>query len=162
MKLKVFSMNEQYAIQILNWKYEPPYDFYNNECTKEALEELLDNTYYALVGTKNELFGFFCIGKSAQVAAGHAALAYEENFVDMGLGMNPLFVGEGRGAEFCSFIIKFIEEKHENTPIRLTVAEFNERAIRLYEKIGFKKENAFRTDRAKFMTMVRARGVPSN
>ncbi|WP_309299184.1 N-acetyltransferase [Ureibacillus sinduriensis] len=39
--------------------------------------------------------------------------------------------------------------------IRLTVAKFNQRAIRLYEKLGFKKDKEFWTDRAEFMTMVK-------
>ena len=148
-------MNEQRAIQILNWKYDPPYDFYNNHYTDEALEELLDSSYYALVNTKNELFGFFCAGKSAQVPAGHAKGAYEENLVDMGLGMNPRMVGQGSGTEFCSLIIRLIRKKYGNTPIRLTVATFNARAIHLYEKLGFEKENEFKSERAQFITMVR-------
>ncbi|MFC7686565.1 hypothetical protein ACFQU5_11510 [Ureibacillus sp. GCM10028918] len=64
---------------------------------------------------ENELFGFFCTGQSAQVPAGHAAFAYEENFIDMGLRMNPRLVGQGRGVELCSFIIKVIEKKNQNT-----------------------------------------------
>ncbi|PYF08276.1 GNAT family N-acetyltransferase [Ureibacillus chungkukjangi] len=158
MKLKVYNMNNQFAIQILNWKYKPPYDFYNNEYSKEALEELLNSSYYALVDTENELFGFFCTGKSAQVPAGHAMGAYEERLVDMGLGMNPMLVGEGRGAEFCLLIIKLIEQDFQNAPIRLTVAKFNKRAIHLYRKLGFIEEHEFQTDRAEFMTMVRRRG----
>lgn len=158
MKLKVYNMNNQYAIQILNWKYKPPYDFYNNEYSKEALEELLNSSYYALVDTENELFGFFCTGKSAQVPARHAMGAYEERLVDMGLGMNPMLVGEGRGAEFCLLIIKLIEQDFQNAPIRLTVAKFNKRAIHLYRKLGFIEEHEFQTDRAQFMTMVRRRG----
>ena len=155
MELNVYNMNDQFAIQILNWKYEPPYDFYNNEYSKEALEELLDSSYYALVNMENELIGFFCTGKSAQVPYGHTMGVYEEKLVDMGLGMNPLLVGEGRGTEFCSLVINLIEEKYQYTPIRLTVAKFNKRAIHLYEKIGFKGEHEFKTKRAEFITMVR-------
>lgn len=155
MELKVVNMNERYAFQILNWKYEPPYNFYNNEYTKEALEELVDSSYYALLDKENELFGFFCTGESAQVPAGHAILAYKENFVDMGLGMDPRFVGKGNGIAFCSFIINVIEKKNGKMPIRLTVAKFNQRAIHLYEKLGFKKEKEFRTELAEFITMVR-------
>ncbi|MDF2788980.1 MAG: family N-acetyltransferase [Neobacillus sp.] len=33
MQLFVRSMTEEYAKQILNWKYVAPYDFYNNEET---------------------------------------------------------------------------------------------------------------------------------
>lgn len=157
MELTIHNMNKQLAIQILNWKYAPPYDFYNSdsEYEKEALEELLDDSYYALVTTENELFGFFCTGKSAQVPAGHSIGAYKEDLVDMGLGMNPIFVGQKRGAQFCSYIINRIEEQYENMAIRLTVATFNQRAIHLYEKLGFKKENEFQTERAKFITMVK-------
>ena len=155
MELNVCAMENQFAIQILNWKYEPPYDFYNNVYSKEALEELLDSSYYALVNAENELFGFFCTGKSAQVPAGHAARVYEERLVDMGLGMKPLLVGQGRGTEFCLIIINLIEDRFKSIPIRLTVAKFNERAIHLYEKLGFKEEHQFQTERAEFITMVR-------
>lgn len=64
MELKVVNMNERYAFQILNWKYDSPYNFYNNEYTKEALEDLVDSSYYALLDKENELFGFFCTGES--------------------------------------------------------------------------------------------------
>ena len=154
MDLTVSSMNRDYAIQILNWKYEIPYDFYNNELTQEALEELLNSSYYALVDSKNELFGFFCTGKSAQVPAGHVIGAYEENLVDLGLGMNPDKVGRGSGTDFCRFILNVIKERHGNGKIRLTVAEFNQRAIHLYEKLGFEKAEEFKNDRASFITMV--------
>lgn len=70
MELKIHNMNNQYATQTLNWKYEPPYNFYNNEYIEEALAELLDGSYYALDNTDNELFGFFCTGLPAQVPVG--------------------------------------------------------------------------------------------
>lgn len=73
----------------------------------------------------------------------------------MGLGMNPRFVGKGNGLEFCSFIINVIQKKNGKIPIRLTVANFNQRAIHVYEKLGFKKEKEFRTELAEFMTMIR-------
>ena len=155
MDLTVSSMNRDYAIQILNWKYDTPYDFYNIEPTQEALEELLNSSYYALLDSKNELFGFFCTGKSAQVPAGHVIGAYEENLIDMGLGMNPEKVGRGSGTDFCGFILSVIKERYGNGKIRLTVAEFNHRAIHLYEKLGFEKADEFKTERASFITMVK-------
>jgi ribosomal-protein-alanine N-acetyltransferase len=155
LKLRIQDMNERFASEILNWKYEKPYDFYNNAYTEERLKELLDGSYYALVSMDDELFGCFCTGKYAQVPAGHQIGAYNELLIDMGLGMNPLYVGQGMGTEFCSFILQVIEEKFKDTPIRLTVATFNGRAVRLYEKLGFVKEVEFRTKSAEFMTMVR-------
>ncbi len=73
----------------------------------------------------------------------------------MGLGMNPKLVGKGSGLNFCSFILFYIEQNYKDIPIRLTVATFNHRAIHLYEKLGFVKKDAFSSDFAEFMTMVK-------
>ncbi|AWE07372.1 GNAT family N-acetyltransferase [Lysinibacillus sp. 2017] len=158
MKLYIENLNGNMANEILNWKYDKPYDFYNNEVTDEAMKEILDGSYYAIVDELKELIGFFCMGENAQVPIGKQFGVYIEDFVDMGLGMNPNLVGRGNGYEFCSFIIKFIQENCKSTPIRLTVAKFNLRAIHLYEKLGFVAENEFSTDFAEFMTMVKKVG----
>ncbi|WP_367281315.1 GNAT family N-acetyltransferase [Planococcus shenhongbingii] len=68
--------------------------------------------------------------------------------------MNPKLVGKGQGTAFGSSYI-LIEESHPGLPVRLTVASFNKRAIHLYEKLGFVKENRFSTDRVEFITMVK-------
>lgn len=59
MTLVIEKMNEKMAIEILNWTYEKPYDFYNNELLESAIKEMLDGTYYAILGEFNELVGFF-------------------------------------------------------------------------------------------------------
>lgn len=155
MTLVIEKMNEKMAIEILNWTYEKPYDFYNNELSESAIKEMLDGTYYAILGEFNELVGFFCMGENAKVPIGNQFGVYRDDFVDMGLGMNPNLVGQGKGYNFCSFIIKFIEERFKATPTRLTVAKFNKRAIHLYEKLGFVMENEFSTVSSEFITMVR-------
>ena len=148
-------MNEKIAIDILNWIYDKSCDFYNNELTDEDMKERLDGSYYALVDEGKVLVGFFCIGETAQVPKGKQFGVYTDNFVDIGLGMNPILIAKGNGLEFCSFILRYIEESYKGTPIRLTVAKFNHRAIHLYEKLGFVMENEFNTDFAEFITMVR-------
>lgn len=91
-------MDEEYARQILTWKYEAPYDFYNNEESSESLNELLENPYYAVLNQNNDLVGFFCIGKAAQVPFGHTVGAYSEDLTDIGIGMNPTLTGQGLGS----------------------------------------------------------------
>ncbi|QFF99176.1 N-acetyltransferase [Psychrobacillus glaciei] len=155
MEISIEHMSEQIAKKILGWKYEQPYDFYNNELTDESIKELLDGFYYALVIDKQTLLGFFCIGESAQVPVGNQFGVYSDDCVDIGLGMNPKLVGQGNGFEFCSFILSHIENNHSGIPIRLTVAKFNERAIHLYEKLGFVRKNEFTTDFSGFIVMVK-------
>ena len=155
MKLIIEDMNEKMAKEVLNWKYDKPYDFYNSELTNEGMEEMLDGSYYALINDFNELVGFFCIGETAQVPIGNQYSVYTEDLVDMGLGMNPAHVGKGNGFQFCSYILNFIEQDYKSTTIRLTVAKFNQRAIYLYEKLGFVLESEFKNELAEFITMVK-------
>ena len=155
MKLFIENMNEEIAKDILTWKYEKPYDFYNSELTDEDMKERLNGSYFALVNDNKEIFGFFCTGENAQVPVGKKNGVYSDDSIDMGLGMNPNFVGKGNGFEFCSFILRYIEKNYKGNPIRLTVAKFNQRAIHLYEKLGFVKKDEFSTDFAEFMTMVK-------
>lgn len=155
MEFFIEKMNSKLATTILGWKYEQPYDFYNNEQSDEALEELMDGLYYAIADKNKEVIGFFCIGESAQVPRGTHFGVYKADLIDMGVGMHPNLVGKGNGFEFCTGIMKFIEEKYPSKSLRLTVAMFNQRAIHLYKKLGFVKEDEFSNDVTEFMTMVR-------
>ena len=134
MHLQIKSIDHGIAREILSWRYEKPYNFYNNEETDEAIQEFLNGAYRALIDMNNEVFGFFCTGESAQVPAGYEYGVYKEKCVDMGLGMNPDEVGKGKGTDFCTYIVNYFKENYEGVPIRLTVATYNKRAIHLYEK----------------------------
>ncbi|ASN07454.1 GNAT family N-acetyltransferase [Virgibacillus necropolis] len=148
-------MTEDRAVEILNWKYEKPYDLYNNEISTEEIDEMLGNPHFVVVDQDAEIVGYYCTGKSAQVPAGNKINAYENENIDIGVGMKPNLTGKGFGTRFFSFISKDIERMHPNTPMRLTVATFNKRAIRLYQKFGFVEQKKFQTDAAEFITMVK-------
>lgn len=152
MKLSVKNITQQDAVDILCWKYEQPYDFYNAMLTPDAILKLLGPSYYAVVDEQQEIVGFFCIGKAATVDTGHEASVYDENCIDFGIGMKPDLTGKGFGTRFFAFIVDYIERCYPGTPLRLTVASFNKRAIHLYEKFGFVKERTF-TDEVELMTM---------
>lgn len=153
MQLFIRDMNEMTANEILDWKYEAPFDFYNNERNNESLHEILENDYYAVVNDKEEIVGFYCIGVSAQVPIGAKFDAYIEDMVDIGIGMKPELTGLGFGSTFFSFVLNHIRTIYTNKFIRLTVATFNKRAIHLYEQLGFEKKMQFRTDSTEFITM---------
>jgi len=144
-------MNEMYATEILKWKYEEPYDFYNNEFCDESLKEFLESPYYSIVNEKEEIVGFFCTGTSAQVPKGHDYGAYIDDCIDVGIGMKPELTGIGYGAAFFSFVLSELQ-REKSCPLRLTVATFNTRAINLYEKLGFEKVMDF-TASTEFITM---------
>lgn len=156
MRLFIKDMTESFAQEILRWKYESPYDFYNNESTSEALAELLEGNYHAVIDESNHLFGFFCTGAFSQVPAGIEYGVYKDEMIDIGLGMKPELTGKGLGYSFFEFILQHIE--NSITPaskIRLTVATFNVRAIKLYEKLGFITAQKFNSNSIEFQTMIK-------
>ncbi|MEH7353844.1 GNAT family protein [Neobacillus drentensis] len=155
MLLYVKEMDEIFAEEILSWKYEAPYDFYNNEYSVDAVRELMNHSYSAVLDEQDEIFGFLCIGESAQVPIGIDFGAYPKGFIDVGIGMNPVFTGQGRGLTFLTFILNYIKGVYGDAPLRLTVAVFNSRAIHLYEKLGFVKEKEFTRGDIVFITMIR-------
>lgn len=155
MKLLKTKMNKEIAQEILRWQYEPPYDFYNNKSSDSEMAELMNETYFAVLNKKQETTGFFCTGESAQVPSGNSYKAYEEDCIDVGLGMNPALVGKGKGMEFGLFVLYSIEETYQKLPVRLTVALFNKRALHLYKKLGFVLDKRFSSDTVEFITMVK-------
>jgi len=148
-------MTETDVIEILNWRYESPYDFYNNEVSEEGIREFLTYPYITIVDEHKNLIGFYCTGQAARVPKGHEFNVYQEAFLDIGLGMKPDLTGKGYGSEFLSFILAQIKEDS----LRLTVAKFNKRAIRLYEKFGFKREYEFNNGSTEFIIMLRVENI---
>ncbi|MGV2938838.1 N-acetyltransferase family protein [Mesobacillus sp. LC4] len=155
MKLSSRKMTKESAIDVLNWYYEPPYDLYNNVVTDEAISELLNEGYTAVVDGREELIGFYCSGQAAQVPALKESGAYSKPAVDVGVGLHPKLTGQGYGIVFLSFILNELEGLNPDSTFRLTVAKFNKRAIRLYENMGFKIECEFKTENNEFFTMVK-------
>lgn len=148
-------MTRELAMNILSWNYDPPFDLYNNEVNEESIKELLDEAYFAVKDEAGSLIGFYCTGMSAQVPAARQMGLYSESAVDIGIGMVPDLTGKGRGFGFLSFVLKELEIEIKNHSIRLTVAAFNKRAIKLYENIGFKQVNEFKTGTNTFIIMVK-------
>ena len=129
------AMNEGCAHAIANWHYEGIYAFYDMDQDIEDLEELLDphswtGKYCAVVNECGELIGFFCFEK-------------ENGVVVIGLGLKPDCTGEGLGQAFVEAGLEYAKQKFDPATFRLSVATFNQRAIRVYEKVGFKSDGVF-------------------
>ncbi len=145
--MKCDPMTEQNARAIQSWTYEAPYDFYNQTPSQSGLEELM---HYQAVHEAGELIGFYCLGVYAQVP--NDTYKYDDVHLDLGLGMRPDLTGQGRGGNFLELVLS--EAKRSGKPVRLTVASFNERAVRLYERVGFRQVASFQKGATEFLVMV--------
>ncbi|MCM3270346.1 GNAT family N-acetyltransferase [Paenibacillus elgii] len=135
-----FSMltQEQAEIIAFDWHYDGEYSFYNMEADKEDLDEFLNpeergNSTFA-VTKENELVAFLSISEVT------------DTIFDIGLGMRPDLTGKGNGTEFLRAGINFIQSEFKPEKITLSVATFNQRAIKLYRKVGFKDVETFMQD----------------
>lgn len=85
MKLTVMKLPD--AIEIVSWKYPEPYSFYNFEDTQELMDELLDGTYFSVRDSRNQLIGFFVLGRTHRCPrVSRRACTQEKMCVILGLG----------------------------------------------------------------------------
>lgn len=160
MNMKILRMNIDIAKAISSWKYEELYSIYSFDGSENCIDELMDGSYYYVLNEFGELAGYFCYGRSACVPAGFGAQVYNRNdVVDIGLGMRPDLCGKKMGLSFLKAGLDYAKELYNNDKFRLTVAVFNKRAIKLYEKAGFIKEKTFVKESEmgiiEFQTMIR-------
>lgn len=133
-------LNEQDARAIAGWTYEPPYDVYNWRATDEPGDLLRAiPPIYAADGDRAGLAGFVCFGDAAQVPGGKLVGLYSDDALDLGLGLRPDLTGRKIGSSFVDAAVVFATALFGTIDLRLTVATFNERAIRVYERCGFQR-----------------------
>lgn len=135
---RVEPLREEHARAILGWRYPPPYDFYDppEDSHQEAyVREFLNPalSFHAVLDSAGSFVGFCSYGLDGQVPGGE----YSDEALDIGLGMKPELTGRGLGQEFFDAVLRFARQNLDALAFRVTVAAFNERAVRLYRKFGF-------------------------
>lgn len=153
----ITAMDRASALEVARWRYPPPYDLYNIDAEPLALAHFLAAApgYYCL-REGGELAGFCCFGADARVPGGD----YAAPAVDLGLGLRPDLTGRGLGRGYLDAIIGFAERELDPPALRLSVAAFNARAIRLYGRAGFREVQRFGATYSgqPFLVMVRPAG----
>ncbi|MCA0971107.1 GNAT family N-acetyltransferase [Halobacillus litoralis] len=132
--MRIQPITQEEAERIAHWKYPEPYSFYDMTADEEDYEEFISeekrnpDTYS--VHVEEELIGFFTFTPI-------------EGSLDVGLGLRPDWTGQGKGRPFIENGLKFAEEKYNPSAFTLSVAKFNTRAIKAYEKNGFIETEEF-------------------
>ncbi len=128
---------------MLEWRYQPPFDFYNppQDNLYHLRTQLLDPfwRFHAVLDEQDTLCGYCSFGEDGQVTGGD----YTANALDIGLGLRPDLTGKGHGADFLTEIMTYARDVFEFDTFRLTVAAFNHRAINLYHQLGFETVSKF-------------------
>ena len=133
---KIEHLTQANADQIARkWHYSGTYSFYDMENDPEDFEEIITpklrgDKYYQVLNDKDELVGYFCLERLS------------EQKVEVGLGLRPDLTGRGLGLNFVTEIEAFIQNNSNYRIIVLSVASFNKRAIKVYQRAGFKIEDS--------------------
>jgi ribosomal-protein-alanine N-acetyltransferase len=157
MPLTFHRMDEISARAIQGWQYSTPYDVYNLDSVdnEETVQLFLDpqNGYHSIADERGDLVAYCCFGLDAQVPGGDYGLSA----LDIGLGVRPDLTGLGRGLTYVTAVLQFARGSFEAAVFRVTIAEFNKRALRLWKKAGFRPVQTFtrKPDGMSFVVLTR-------
>jgi [ribosomal protein S18]-alanine N-acetyltransferase len=121
-------MTQAEAEEVAAWHYPGEYAFYDADAIPEGVAELVDAQ---LRGD-----GFFAAHGAGGVEGFVELKPKAGGAVEIGLGLRPDLTGRGLGAAFAAAAIQLARDGGAER-ITLAVAEFNLRAISVYERAGF-------------------------
>jgi ribosomal-protein-alanine N-acetyltransferase len=107
---------------------------------------LLDpsNVFYGLFDSERQHLAFCSFEPEGQVSGGD----YRLPALDLGFGLRPDLTGLGRGSDYVNAMIDFARRTYTPARLRVTIADFNTRAIQVWEKAGFRRGQVFGGGRA--------------
>ena len=120
MQLTIAQASDDVHRELASWRYPPPHDFYDGDVDPVLNPE----RFFGAFDEAGELVGFYY---------------FEEKppDLDYGLGLRPDLVGQGLGLEFFLLGLEYAHKHYRPRRVYLHVAEFNERARKVYERAGF-------------------------
>lgn len=135
MRWRVTSLSEDGARQIARWRYPAPYDCYDYPAWSVMRREhwaICDparraRQFGALVGPDRDLTGYFRIRWLGARTA------------EIGLGLRPDLCGRGLGWALIRAAVDAARNPFAGATVQLRVRRFNRRAIRAYERAGFRQ-----------------------
>jgi [ribosomal protein S18]-alanine N-acetyltransferase len=137
---------------IAGWRYPGRYSTYDFDDPS-----VLARDHWAVVENDGTLVGVCCFGAPARVDGAHE----EPGVLDVGYGMAPDLMGEGRGHRFVEVILAFALEEYRPERLRLYILDWNGRSRRTAERHGFEAVSYVENAEGRFLVMVREPALPS-
>jgi len=128
--VKVEEWTGLHAREVETWHYEPPWDFYDLASDPADAAAMCDPARAghcrAVLDESERLEAFWYFDWHGEV-------------IEVGIGLRPDLTGHGLGESFLRAQLEYAVHEWEPVTFRLFVAAWNERAIRLYERLGFRE-----------------------
>jgi ribosomal-protein-alanine N-acetyltransferase len=121
------------------WRYGGRWSVYDHRADHEA-----PITRRAVVSADDgRVVGFYCVGEDARVPG----LAADGAVTDLGVGMAPDLVGQGRGEAFARAVLDDVRRILPDNPLRAVIQSWNTRSLRLAHQMGFEAVGEHRVTR---------------
>jgi RimJ/RimL family protein N-acetyltransferase len=120
-RLTIRPASEAALLEMERWRYESPYDFYDGDQDPPLNPE----RYFEALDLDGSLVGFYYFEEKGGA-------------LEIGLGLRPESTGLGLGLEFFLAGLEFGRARFRPARIILAVAAFNQRAVTVYERAGFR------------------------
>ncbi|MEV2219159.1 GNAT family N-acetyltransferase [Nocardia vinacea] len=120
------------AHQVASWRYSGPWQIYDLTAADDLLTAA--DAYTAMADPATDrIVGFFCTGPEARVPG----LDEDPGVIDLGVGLDPRWVGRGHGSHFGNAVLGQVRRDHPSTPVRVTIQAWNLRSRQLVRRLGF-------------------------
>lgn len=126
------AFTEAHAKEVCTWIYSGLYSVYNLSPWEVVVE---NHWQLADEDARREIF---CTIYQDDTMIGFGRIQRSENRIDLGIGLKPEYCGKGLGLPVMKILTAKAEALYPDEVISLEVRQFNERAIKCYEKAGFK------------------------
>ncbi len=134
--LVIRPLSEAAAGHIATWRYQGQWRTYDSRPEDGLLSA--EAGYQAVADAETDsLVGYICTGQEARVPG----LAEKPGFLDVGVGMRPDLVGIRVGSDFGFAVVAHIAAEAGTADVRMraVVLDWNERSLRLCERLGFRR-----------------------
>lgn len=102
----------------------------------EHPDQPVDENKFVWLSADGEVLGHVSYGPDGQIPT-EEGYSYSDSYLDVGLGLRPELCGQGLGTEYVAKCLRFARERYGRSRFRLSVAAFNQRAVKVYQKAGF-------------------------
>ena len=152
--VEIRPFRDREAAGVAAWKYPPPFDLYDGNPAQADDYLAVDAEgfgFYALVHPDDEVVGFCCFGPEARVRGQHPT----PGVVDLGGGVRPDLVSQRIASGLLPTVIEYAQTRFTPRKMRVAVAAFNERSLRLCRSAGFEVVRRFDGSGGEFHELVR-------
>ena len=115
------------------WEYPGEYAMYNSEPY-----EVQKRTGSGFANPQNCFYSFY----DGNRVIGYVNLREKETGLFLGMGVHPDACNQGYGRQIIHIAYEIAQKQFQHTQLHLIVRAWNARAVRCYEKAGFRMEGA--------------------